>query len=405
MTALQLFGYIAAATALQILLAVGIAVLYRRYRKPAILVKLTPARVKGAAWQGIRDFRVTTRVFEDRAQTQCSFLLAPIDGMPLAPHKPGQFLTFSLPVAGNDAPRRVVRCYSISDVPNSEYYRITVKRAAAPPGLLDAPTGVASTWLHDNALPGTILQVRAPSGQFILSPDAHTPPVFIAGGIGITPMFSMLKAVLAERTEEEAHLFYGVRDSQDYAFKSALKQLSEKHSKFHLHVVYASPGTEDVLGQDYDHAGFVTLDLLKQTLPHGRHAFYICGPDPMMKALIPALLKWGVDEADIHRESFGPGLAALKPQGSETPGAALAIHFRRSGRTLDWLGRDANLLDFADRNAIMIESGCRSGSCGTCETRVISGQVTNATKADHDIAPGHCLLCVGIPTTALELDA
>lgn len=126
-------------------------------------------------------------------------------------------------------------------------------------------------------------------------------------------------------------------------------------------------------GRDYGHAGFIDTDILKQTLPHGRHAFYVCGPDPMMKALMPALLDWGVNEADIHRESFGSQTAAPK-QITTASGAVLAIGFRRSGRTLEWTGQDSNLLDFAERHSVMVESGCRSGSCGTCETRVISGQ-------------------------------
>lgn len=180
--------------------------------------------------------------------------------------------------------------------------------------------------------------------------------------------------------------------------------MAQAHPGFDLHVVYADPLADDVLGQDYDQTGFISLDLLKRTLPHGRHAFYLCGPDPMMKALIPALHGWGVAEADIHRESFGPQTDAPHPMPA-APGPSLTIGFRRSGRTLDWRGQDANLLDFAERNLIAVDSGCRSGSCGTCETRLISGRIAYATKPDHDIAPGHCLLCVGTPATALELDA
>ena len=86
-------------------------------------------------------------------------------------------------------------------------------------------------------------------------------------------------------------------------------------------------------------------------------------------------------------------------------GPVLAIGFHRSGRTLDWTGQDATLLDFAERHSVMIESGCRSGICGTCETRLISGAVRYAAEPDFDIAPGYCLLCVGTPATALELDA
>jgi len=267
------------------------------------------------------------------------------------------------------------------------------------------PTGVASTWIHDHAPTGTILQVRAPAGQFILSPDAEPPPVFIAGGIGITPILSMLRTALVAMPKRRMHLFYGVRNGQDRAFKVGLEQLAQAHRPgFSLHVLYSDPAADDVKGQDYDLAGFITTELLKQTLPHGRHAFYICGPDPMMKALIPALLDWGVDEVDIHRESFGPQTAA-PAQVTAAAGPVLAIGFRRSGRTLDWTGRDASLPDFAEHHSVAIESGCRSGSCGTCETKLISDRVAYATKPDHDITLGHCLPCVGTPATALELDA
>jgi ferredoxin-NADP reductase len=404
MTALQLFAYIAAATALQLLLGVAFAV-WRAKRMVGAEAPGVPALLKDAAWTGLRDFRVTGRAFEDLAQTQSSFTLAPIDGQPLAPCKPGQFLTFSLPVAGEDAPGRVVRCYSISDTPAPDQYRITVKRALAPAGSPEVPAGLASAWLHDQAQIGTIVQVRAPAGQFVFTPEPGAPPVFIAGGIGITPILSMLKAALAQEPGRVAHLFYGVHNGQDHAFRAVLSRLAAAHPGLALHLHYSNPAMEDVQGRDYEHAGFLSLDYLKQTLPYGRHAFYLCGPDPMMQALIPALLDWGVDIADIHRESFGPQTAAPKPAGPATAGPVLAISFRRSGRTLDWTGQDTNLLDFAERNSIRVDSGCRSGSCGTCEIALISGRVTYGNKPDHDITPGHCLLCLGIPVTALELDA
>ena len=396
MTALTLLGYIVVAFGLQILLAIAVTI---SRRKPAALpvVQTAPSKV---AWQGLRDFRVTWRAYEDAAQTQCSFALAPLDTIALPPFQPGQFLTLSLAVDGAGAPARVVRCYSLSDIPNPAQFRLTVKRAVTP----GQAAGIASGWLLDQAQVGTVLQARAPSGQFVFTTDASAPPVFIAGGIGITPIMSMLKAALAEQPDLEAHLFYGVRNGKDHAFKAVLEGLAQAHPGFNLHVVYADPEPGDVLGEDYDQSGFINLDLLKQTLPHGRHAFYLCGPDPMMKALIPALQGWGVGESDIHRESFGPQTMTPHPMPA-APGPSLAIGFRRSGRTLDWLGQDANLLDFAERNLIAVDAGCRSGSCGTCETRLISGRVAYATKPDHDIAPGHCLLCVGTPATALELDA
>ena len=405
MTALQLLGYIAAAFAVQMLAIVAIANLRRRPKRASPSNESANLSATDGAWKGARDFTVIARTFEDPAETQCSFTLVPVDGAPLPPFKPGQFLTFSLAVDGPDAPGRVVRCYSLSDTPDAGQYRITVKRTFSPLGKPDFPAGVGSGWLHDKAEIGTVLQVRAPAGQFVFSPDADAPPVFIAGGIGITPILSMLKAALAEQPNLVAHLFYGVRGRQDHAFKDVLERLARAHPAFDLHRLYADPSEGDVLGQHYDHAGFISLDLLKQTLPHGRHAFYICGPAPMMKTLIPALLAWGVNEVDIHRESFGPQSAAMRPEASATSGPVLPIGFRKSGRTIDWKGQDANLLDFAERQSIAVDAGCRNGNCGTCETRLISGRVRYEAKPEYEMAPGHCLLCVGIPETALELDA
>jgi uncharacterized protein len=126
-----------------------------------------------------------------------------------------------------------------------------------------------------------------------------------------------------------------------------------------------------------------------------------------MQSLVPALAAWGVPEADLHFEAFGPAsvrLPSAAPAMTGT-GAEVEIRFQRSGRTLAWDGQDQNLLDFAERQGVAVESGCRSGGCGSCETQLLSGTVAYAQTPDHDIAPGHCLLCVGRPTSALVLSA
>ena len=134
MTALQLLAYIATAIGLQSLLAVAILI-WRR--NPPDALRVTPvvsSRTSEAAWDGLRAFRVIARTYEDIARTQCSFAQAPLDKAPLPPFKPGQFLTFSLAVDGSETPARVIRCYSLSDTPDLDQYRITVKRALSPPG-------------------------------------------------------------------------------------------------------------------------------------------------------------------------------------------------------------------------------------------------------------------------------
>jgi hypothetical protein len=229
----------------------------------------------------------------------------------------------------------------------------------------------------------------------------------IGGGIGITPMMSMLRWCVANQPQRPVHLFYGLRNSEDHAFKLQLEELAASHPALRLHVVYSRPTTADVAGRDYQHAGHVDVELLRKTLTHGRHLFYVCGPPSMMQTLVPALAEWGVPAKDIHYEAFGP--ASVKLPGAQVSAAPLVssveVKFQRSGRTLNWDGQDASLLDFAERHGIEVESGCRSGGCGSCETRVLDGSVAYEHTPDHDLASGHCLLCVGRPATSLVLEA
>lgn len=81
------------------------------------------------------------------------------------------------------------------------------------------------------------------------------------------------------------------------------------------------------------------------------------------------------------------------------------MRFTRAGRSLTWQGTEGNLLDFAEQHGIAVPSGCRSGGCGSCETRVRQGSVDYARAPDYDRQPGHCLLCIGTPRTDLVLEA
>ena len=416
MTAPLLLFFVSAALLLQLGLGVGVALWRLRWTGPGSNFAPTDERqpVSAAAWSGWRQFRVEKRAFEDLSCTQCSFHLKPVDGVALPPFKPGQFLTVRLQVANaaegiRGQTRTITRCYSLSDRPAPETYRITVKRVAPPPGLLDLPAGIASTHLHDNVQAGDVIDIKAPAGQFFLDPDSLIPAVLICGGIGVTPMMSMLRWRLDEQPDCAVHLFQGVRHGREHAFKRTLEELASSHPNFHLHVVYSRPDPDDVQGRDFQHVGHVDIDLLKRNLPPGRHQFYVCGPPPMMESLVPALRAWGVPEEDIHFEAFGPASARSALGASQVAalvGAApLEITFRRSGRTLRWDGRDPSLLDFAERHGVAIDTGCRSGSCGSCETKLVSGEVRYAQKPDHDIRYGSCLLCVGTPASPLTLDA
>ena len=418
LTASLLLLWISAALLSQVAVGTGIALLRRR----RIVTAGGPGPVEEApkvplgAWPGWRDFRVARREFEDGAHTQCSFYLEPVDGAPLPPFRAGQFLTFSLELAGADAgaesqprDRTVIRCYSLSDRPDSKAYRVTIKRLLAPLDRPDMAAGASSGHFHDRIHEGDVLKVKAPSGHFSIDPDSTVPAVLIAGGIGITPLMSMLRWSLAERPERTIRLYYALRNGDERVFKPQLEQLANSHPNFHLNVIYSRPGPNDLPGRDFQHSGHVDADLLRRTLPHGTHQFYVCGPAAMLESLVPALASWGVPAQDIHTEAFGPAsklTANAKPQTPAlSPTAPFEVKFRRSGRVLVWAGHDANLLDFAERHGVAVDSGCRTGSCGTCETKLASGTVHYEQAPDHDVAPGHCLLCVATPGSALDLEA
>lgn len=410
MTASLLLAYICAALLFELALGLGV-VGWRRRAAAVPETKGVPAQpASGAAWPGWRAFRVVRREYEDAAQTQCSFYLAATDGTPLPAFKPGQFLTFALELAdagGSGGPRSVIRCYSLSDRPDPKLYRVTIKRVPAPAERPGVAPGLSSGYFHDVVKEGSVLQVKAPAGHFHLDQRSMASVVLIAGGIGITPMMSMLRWCLAEQPERIVHLYYGIRNGAEHAFKQQLAQLAAPQARLHLNVVYSRPGPSDAAGQDYQHVGHVDLDLLRRTLPHGQHQFYVCGPAPMMESLVPALAQWGVPTQDIHFEAFGPASVRLPGTAPVAAAAvsAIEVHFRRSGRTLVWSGQDANLLDFAERHGVAVDSGCRSGGCGSCQTRVVGGVVHYVNQPDHDVAPGYCLLCVGTPMSALELEA
>jgi ferredoxin-NADP reductase len=361
----------------------------------------------GQAAAQYRDFLVQRRIVEDADGNVCSFYLVPVDGEPLPAYRPGQYLVFRLEIpdaAGGS--RTVTRCYSLSDRPRPDYYRVTIKRVPAPADAPDAAPGLASNFFHDRVHPGTRLSVRPPSGSFHLAEDSPLPIVLVAGGIGITPMLSILNRLLEAQSTREVWLYFGVRSGADHIMKAHLDALRQAHPNFHLHVCYSRPGSADVEGVDYQHRGHVDIQLLRTTLRLARYQFYVCGPKPMMETLVPALEEWGVSPGDIHYESFGPAsLTRREAPPLPSTGKAIQVSFSRSGKTLPWEPGADSLLAFAEAYGVGVESGCRAGSCGGCQTRLEAGEVDYAQQPDAEVESGHCLLCISTPRTDITLAA
>jgi ferredoxin-NADP reductase len=429
MTSLYLLLWIALGALLQIAIYLCI-VFWRHWRSYQALRKLAQGlevavepdlssdgmQPNVAAWAGYRTFHVERKVVEDTATQICSFYLKPEDGKPLTAFSPGQFLTLKLDAPTPLGPTQsVIRCYSLSDAPQHDHYRISVKRAPAPV-CSKLAAGVSSNYLHDHVEVGSRLQVRAPAGHFYMD-LSDAPVVLIGGGIGITPMLSMLNWCLKAQPGREVWLFYGVRNRSELVMLTHLGDMAAQHSNFHLHLCLSDPQRADPakhpLGPVHHHQGRVDVALLRRLLPLKPYHYYLCGPTPMLQSLVPALEDWGVPDGRIHFEAFGPASIPRKNATSATrattqgddAGAPVLVTFAKSGKQETWQPGMGSLLDFAEARGVAVSSGCRAGGCGSCQTSIRSGEVAYTQAPDFDPEPGSCLLCVCTPKTAVTLEA
>lgn len=358
-----------------------------------------------------QSFRVDRKVVENTSGSICSFYLKPENGKPLPTFLPGQFLTFRLDIpTAPGSIQQVIRCYSLSDSPSADYYRISIKRAPSVPSR-DFSLGVSSQYVHDHVNVGSILQVRAPCGHFHTD-NSENPIVLIGGGIGITPLLSMLNQCSKHQPSRKIWLFYGLTDGREMVMKSHLEGLASSNPNFHLLICMSTPLPEDELGRDYQHQGRVDIELLRAHLPDKHYHFYICGPTSMLESLVPALEDWGISDTHIHFEAFGP--ASIKRRHAKTavteaqdPAAKanIVVYFAQSGQQFQWQPSTSNLLEFAEAKGVSVNAGCRAGSCGSCQTKLITGEVEYYQPPDYDTDPGSCLLCVCIPKTSITLQA
>ena len=363
---------------------------------------------EGAAWSGCRKFTIERKVME--ADNICSFHLKPHDKKPVAGFQPGQYLTFRLDIPG--LKKEAIRCYSLSDRPRPEGYRVTIKKLVPTADKPGQPGGLISSYFHEQLKEGDILDVKAPAGHFVLDTSRETPVVLVGGGIGITPVLSMLQEIVESGSKRETWLFYGVTNAGEHMMREHLLQVARRHENVHLRVYYSRDGGVHQDGQDCVYKGRVSIEALKKALPSNNYSFYICGPGAMMNDLTRGLKEWGVPDSHVSFEAFGPASVKQTPVPSETAfflkpdgGRTIRVGFGKSGKTALWNVTSGSLLEFAEAQGVNISSGCRAGNCGTCLTALKSGEVAYLQETGARPEPGSCLTCVCIPKTDVVLDA
>jgi nitric oxide dioxygenase len=163
--------------------------------------------------------------------------------------------------------------------------------------------------LHDHVNVGDEVRLAAPYGSFHIDVNARTPIVLISGGVGLTPMVSMLTQAIQD-PQRHVVFVHGARNGSVHAMRDRLRETARTFPNFDLIVFYDAPLPEDIANHDYDFAGLIDVAAIKDSILLTDADYYICGPIPFMRLQHDALKRLGIRESHIHYEVFGPDLFA-----------------------------------------------------------------------------------------------
>ncbi|MGF1866200.1 NO-inducible flavohemoprotein [Enterovibrio norvegicus] len=243
-------------------------------------------------WRGTREFTLLTKTKESDVIT--SFVFAPVDGKPVTGYKPGQYIGIYL--HPEQFEHQEIRQYSLSSAPKTNTYRISVKRD---------PQGIVSNYLHDHLNVGDAVKLAPPSGDFFLEASKDTPVALISGGVGLTPMLSMLET-LTGKHDADIHWIHATENGQHHAFGEHINHLIQQNPRAKRNVWYRDPLATDSLAEDYDHAGMIDISIVDGLTDDAQRHFYLCGPVGFMQAVAKQLIGAGISKGSIHYECFGP---------------------------------------------------------------------------------------------------
>lgn len=238
-------------------------------------------------WSGYRELILENKIQE--CPGIISFYFKSADGGKLSKHIPGQFLPFRIKT-DDEKYKNEMRTYSLSNYPNENIYRISVKRVEG---------GLISNYLHDKLSIGDSIEAMMPMGSLTIRDSSkNSPIVLISGGIGVTPLISMLYA--ESNTNSNIHFIQALQNSEVHPFKDDIDFIA-KNKNIKNTVFYSKPLESDEEGKDYDAKGRISKEWIKDNV-NLESDFYICGPPPFMKGIEEYLLELGVNKERINYE-------------------------------------------------------------------------------------------------------
>nr|MBI1228536.1 NO-inducible flavohemoprotein [Cytophagales bacterium] len=248
-------------------------------------------------WTGWRPFKVVEKQEESSEIT--SFYLAPTDTGKVLPHLPGQYISLKifLPNIGLNQARQ----YSISGAPNDTHYRISVKREF---GKNPNTNGMISNHLHDNVNEGDNLELTAPAGTFTLDTSEDNPLLLISGGVGVTPLISMLQHAVDQHTARPITWIHGCRNGDVHAFDETVSRLTADQPNVERFTFYDQV-TESDLERGISQGPIDLKAVPELHIASHTHA-YICGPAGFIEQQYRDLVELGIDPKGVFFEEFGP---------------------------------------------------------------------------------------------------
>ena len=317
---------------------------------------------------------------------------------------PGQFVTLEAQVEGEKLRRSYSICSSPAEYEASATLRVGIRRVSG---------GQFSNWANDQLRAGSDIDLLTPDGRFGIgfsSPERRH-YLGIAGGSGIPPMLSLIKAALETEPQSHFTLVYGNRTVASIMFLEELEGLKnrwmERLSIFH---VLSEETTEiELLSGLLDQARIARLCEQAIRVPAIDCAF-VCGPAPMMAAAEAALLAAGLDRGRIRIERFAspdaqPARPAPPPAAprAEVPGARVTVVVDGKARPISVPFDGASILDTAIAAGIGLPYACKAGVCCTCRARVLEGEVRmdkQYSLEQHELDSGFVLSCQSHPVSA-----
>jgi len=233
-------------------------------------------------WLGWRTVKLEDKKAESSLHT--SFMFSSTDDTPLYKYEPGQYISIKLDIPGQEYSQ--VRNYSLSDIPSSEVYRITVKKEA---------DGAVSTYLHDTLEVGGTVEIGVPCGEFTLRMEEAEDVTFLAAGTGITPILSMMKSNVENLSKST--LIYRASDAESHPFKEEITQLADEGG-LKVHWLYSNEMKEN--GIEF------TTETIKNLIGDVNGKFFIVGPEGFLQDSQKYLRQAGVGSENIFFCFFGP---------------------------------------------------------------------------------------------------